>query len=79
MEKDKSEIQELKEFLSETKDLEPKEATVINDKTQFSLRIPRKFVRMFNLKGGEKFEFKPVMEEGKLILTGRLKNGINKE
>lgn len=79
MEKDKSEIEELKEFLSETKDLELKEATVINDKTQFSLRIPRTFVRMFNLKGGEKFEFKPVMEEGKLTLTGRLKNGINKE
>ncbi len=73
MEKIKSEIDDLKEFLSENKKFDAKEATVINDKTQFSLRIPRKFVRMFNLQGGEKFEFRPTLEEKRLILTGRLK------
>ena len=79
MVEDKSDIEELKEFLAEKKDLEPKEATVINDKTQFSIRIPRMFVRMFNLKGGEKFEFKPIMDEKGLVLTGRLKDGMDKK
>jgi hypothetical protein len=34
---------------------------------------------MFNLKGGEKFEFKPIMEENELVLLGRLKNGMDKK
>jgi len=69
----KSEKEELMDFIKEEKDLAPKQMTIINDKTQFSVRIPRKFVRMFNLKGGECFEFKAIKLEGNFILTGRLK------
>ena len=74
----KSEVEDLKEFLKEDKEIEEKEATVIYDKTQFSIRIPKKFARMFNLKGGEKFVFRPEQENNKIILKGELKDGINK-
>lgn len=79
MKKEKSEIEELREFLSGQEKLEVKEATIINDKTQFSIRIPRKIARMFNLKGGEKFEFEPKLENNKLILIGKLKNDVDKK
>lgn len=76
MDEEKTEIKQLKKSLpkkEQPESLEPKETTIINDTTQFSLRIPQTFVKMFNLKGGEKFEFKPIEKKGKIILTGRLK------
>lgn len=69
----KDEKDELMEFLKEEKELEPKVMTIIYDKTQYSVRIPKKFVRMFNLKGGEEFEFKAIKEGDKFILIGRMK------
>lgn len=68
----KDEKDELMEFLKEEKEIEPKVMTIINDKTQYSIRIPKKFVRMFNLKGGEEFEFRAINEGSKFILRGRL-------
>ncbi len=47
MNKNKSEIEDLREFLGENKTFESQDATVIKDGIQFSIRIPKKFARMF--------------------------------
>jgi hypothetical protein len=74
----KSDIKELKDFLEKEKEgFDTREASVINDNTQISIRIPQYYAKMFHLNGGEKFEFKAIREGKKIILTGRLKNGLD--
>lgn len=70
---DPDELEDLKEFLSEKKEFKSEIMTIINDGRQFSVRIPKKFARMFELKGGEKFEFIPERHDDEWELVGRLK------